>query len=90
MIREAEEAKAYIYEVPGKYLNGNKVQSTIVDEDYLLVGSYVDNGMRRKIIEGEYIDFAKLMPKDRIGVEDDHRMEMVNRGGGVILGTGCR
>ena len=29
----------------------------------------------------EYVDFAKLIPKDKITAEEDHRMEMINKGG---------
>ena len=56
-------------------LVGNYVQ------DYLLVGNYVEDSLRNTIGKCEYEDFAKLMPKDKIGMEEDHRMEMVNRGG---------
>ena len=55
--------------------------SYLADEDYLIVGNHIDEALKRKIGNGEYVDFAKLMPKDRVGVDDDNRMEMVNRGG---------
>ena len=67
------------------HLNRSTYMSTLLDEDYLVVVNYVDEQTRQKIGNGEYIDFAKLMPKDKIGLEDDHCMEMVNRGD-VILG----
>ena len=47
----------------------------------MLVGSYVDKLTKQKIGNGEYVDFSKLMPKDRISGEDDQRMEMINKGG---------
>ena len=85
MIKESEAAKARIYDVPGKdlqflsaqkpnYYNGN------VDEDYLVVGGFVDQTTRAKIGNGEYIDFAKLIQRDKVNHEDDHRMEMINKG----------
>ena len=58
-----------------------KFHSAVLDEDYLIVGSYIDEATRRKIGNGEYIDFAKLMTKDRVSLEEDTHMEMVNRGG---------
>ena len=56
--------------------------SALLDEDYLLVGNYVDEITRSKVARGEYVDFAKLMPRDKIGIEgDEQHMEMVNKGG---------
>ena len=55
--------------------------SALVDEDYLLVGNYVDEGICKKIGGGgEYVDFAKLMLKDKLTSEDDHHMEFINKG----------
>ena len=86
LVREAELMKAHIYDVQGKEMETNKdlniiYHSSLLDEDYLLVGNYVDDVTKRKIGNGEYIDFARLMPKDKVQNEDDHHMEMVNRGG---------
>ena len=53
----------------------------IVDEDFLLVAAHVDSTTYGKIITGEYVDFAKLLPRDRVQQEDDHRLQMVFRGG---------
>ena len=52
MIREAEGSRARIYELPGKYIETNKVHSALMDEDYLLVGNYVDEVTKKKISEG--------------------------------------
>ena len=46
-----------------------------------MVGNYIDESVPHKIGKGEYVDFAKLLPKDRVSSEEDHQMEMVNRGG---------
>ena len=32
-------------------------------------------------MDGGYMDFTKLLPKDRVRIKEDQRMEMVNRGG---------
>ena len=90
MIRDAETSKAHVLEVPGTFQTcgmgdqgkvGSVQLSVQVDEDYLIVGNYIDDATKRKIGNGEYIDFAKLMPRDKVGVDEDHRMEMINRGG---------
>ena len=86
MIREVELSKARIYDVQGKEMKQDNnlsvtYHSALLDEDYLLVGNYIDDVTHRKIGNGEYIYFAKLLPKDKIGSEEDHRMEMVNHGG---------
>ena len=53
----------------------------MVDEDYAIVGVHIDENMRRKIINGEFIDFAKLIPHDHVAAESDHRLEIVHRDG---------
>ena len=77
IIRDAEAAKARIFEVQGN----NSHLSAILDENYLAIGSHVEESLRKKIGVGEYVDFAKLMPKDKVNNEEDNRMEMVNKGG---------
>ena len=52
-----------------------------IDQEYLAVGSHVDLNTQEKIKRGEYVDFSKLLPKDRITVEKDGRMELVVRNG---------
>ena len=91
MIHDAEKSKARIYDVPGRQHEINLrndispqtpiVHSALLDEDYLLVVNYVDETTRNKIGNGEYVDFAKLMPCDWINAEEDNRMEIVNHGG---------
>ena len=61
--------------------DGNLLHSVLVDEEYTAIASHVDNHMRRKIIEGEYVDLVRLIPRDRVSSEEDQRMEIVNRGG---------
>ena len=82
-LRRSEQGKARIYSIPGKNYTPEKekIQSVLVDEDYLVVGSHIDQAMKLKIAAGEYVDFTKLMPKDKVVNEEDVRIEMVNRGG---------
>ena len=38
----------------------------------------MDEITRARIVEGQYIDFVKLLPRDRVIDDDDKRMQMVN------------
>ena len=89
LIREAEASKARMADVPGKHgrgisklntlpINDEFVHSMLVDQNFLMVAAHVDEGLHRKIIMGEYVDFAKLLPRDKVTVEEDHHMELVN------------
>ena len=81
-LRRSEAGKADIHKVPGRSpISVQALHSALLDEDYLIVGSHVDEITRRKIGSGEYVDFSKLMPKDRVNLEEDVRMEMINKGG---------
>ena len=84
VIRDAESARACINVTPGKsdnMFNNEYIQSFMMDDEYMLVGAHVDEATYSKIIEGIYVDFGKLIPRDRIAVEEDQRLEMVIRGG---------
>ena len=48
-----------------------------IDESFVLVGSLLDDQLVDKIKQGKYVNFAKLIPKDRIAIEEDDRMEWV-------------
>ena len=47
-------------------------QSTLVDENYMTMETHLDKTMVDKIIAGEYIDFSKLLPRDKIMIQEDH------------------
>ena len=49
----------------------------MVDEDYLLVAAHVDSITLGKIVTGDYVDFAKLIPHDKVLQEDDQCLEVV-------------
>ena len=59
-------------------------QANIVDENYSMIGN-IEESLRLKIINHEYVDFARLIPKDRLGKEEDHRMELISRGGSTFF-----
>ena len=94
-------SRARIHETPGKLKqllgkdvnilphldpNNDFMHSAMVDETYQQVASHVDLGTQAKIIKGEYVDFAKLVPKDRVMTNDDTRFEMRIKDG---HSTGC-
>ena len=90
MIRQAETAEARIYDVPGESvrqydnepeLNKDRLHSVIVDEEFSMVASHLDDLFKKRIEAGEYVDFARLIPKEKLLIYDDNRMEMVNRDG---------
>ena len=57
------------------------LHSVLVDERYTLVGANVDGSMRKKIQDGEYIDFARLVPRDKVIMQQEDRLELVNLNG---------
>ena len=84
LIRDAEASKARILEVPGNAqisLDFQFVHSALVDSDFQLVASHVDEVTKRKIENCEYVDFAKLIPRGRQSSEGDARMQLVNKNG---------
>ena len=95
VIRESEANKADLYATPGNCANvinwmgeGNfppdmRAHAFMADEQYLVIGAHLDGQTRQKIVSGEYVDFAQLLPKNKLATSglDDHRMELVSRGG---------
>ena len=64
IIHNAETSKASLFATPGENIVMNKIfansstYSSIVDENYLVIGGHVDPLLQQKIINHEYIDFA--------------------------------
>ena len=55
--------------------------SVLVDEKYTLAGAHLDSLTKKKIREGDYVDFARLVPRDRVLTQQDERIELVNVNG---------
>ena len=71
-----------MFPVKGKSVNETKFsQTALIDEDYMVIGSHLDEMTINKIKNGDYVDFGKLIPHDRVLIEEDQRLEMVMRGG---------
>ena len=92
MIRQAELSKARMFNTPGKHFEklldrgvdlGQVLSPTaVVDEGYFMVGAHLDESVVNKIGQGEYVDFGKLLPKDKVAsVDEDCRFEMVIKNG---------
>ena len=47
----------------------------------MVVGNCVEDHIRQRIENGEYVDFSRLLPRDRLAMEEDNRMEIVNKNG---------
>ena len=50
----------------------------------MMMGS-LDEITRNKIINHAYVDFGRLIPKDKILQEEDHRMELICKGGSTFF-----
>ena len=53
------------------------VHSAMVDEEYLIVAAHLDDSIIKRICEGEFVDFTKLLPRDRVLQEQDNRVQIV-------------
>ena len=74
-----------IYGTPGKQpiinIQNEFVHSVMVDETFAMVASHIDESLVAKIENGEYIDFAKLLPRDRIRPDEETEMKMIMKAG---------
>ena len=95
-VKDAEASRIRIVATPGKDFNVHNrpvdqepqgwtqdasAMVRSVDDNYQMIGAHVDSGIHQKIFRHEYIDFARLLICNRISNEEDHRMEIVNKGG---------
>lgn len=99
IIREAVGERGWLFHMPGNCSRPlhlldmqNNIndcpdsKSSIVAENYMVIGGHVDMSMRQKIINHKYIEFAHLVPKGKSSaLEEDHRMELINRGGATFF-----
>ena len=83
LVCEAESMKARILNPPGNnefqnFIHGNSSQ---MDESYMALTAHVDEVTQFRIQKGEYIDLSRLLPKDRILMEEDQRMQLIMHNG---------
>ena len=55
-------------------------QSSMVDENYMSIDSYLDDQIKHRIHRGDYVDFERLLPRSR-NLGDEHKLELVYKGG---------
>ena len=95
-VRDAEASKAKMFKTSGNYLesfancqNTNNVMHlnkndyvciSLVDDNYMVIGAYVEPSLQEKIIRGEYVDFARLLPKEH-NFGKDQRMQLISHEG---------
>ena len=93
VVQEVEARRARIFDLPGKQskqsethelinkysLNdkGDFVHSAMVDESYMLVAAHLEENLQKKIVRGEYVDFSRLLPRDRMLDEEEETMQMI-------------
>ena len=87
IVKDMELSEARVYDVPGNHSNSDFIHSMMVHQNYFSVALHVDCATKTKIIEGQYVDFAKLIPKDRVIAEEDNWVQLVIKGGNTFL---CR
>ena len=85
LIVEAEQSRARMYEVAGELnkfegLNLNK-HSMLMDEDYQMIDAHLDETLKKKIWNFEYIDLSRLLNKSRNVGEETQHLGIINRGG---------
>ena len=92
MYRESERLKARVYEITGRgktnpdSVTNNKVNEiALMDNNYQMLDNHVDDILRCKILSFEYIDFSKLLVKNRNVRADEQRLEIVSRNGMTFL-----
>ena len=87
MIRLSERKKAVTFPPAGEMnipnFDSNKFAFVAhMDQDYTVVGAHVDEATQDRIIEGQYVDFSKLLPKDKILTEEEgNKMEIIIKNG---------
>ena len=88
VVRAAEAGKAKMYDVPGKANEGlhqSVFNALSINECYHMTSAHVSDSTRKKIERGDYVDFGKLLSKDKVKAEEDDRIELVNRGGRITF-----
>ena len=84
-VHEAEASRAQVAERTGNDLDfvtpNQFMKMAVMDEDYLIVAAHVDENMERRIRNVDYIDFSRLLPRDRVQMQLENRVELINQNG---------
>ena len=77
--------------IPGEFnqllANSKNLNVSVIDKDYQMVDSHVEEVVRKKVLNMEYVDFSKLIPTQKMGRDNDlgQRLEIVNCNGQSYL-----
>ena len=86
-ILEAEKFRATV-EPPGKqdFSHIMNIGSGVSDDDFFHLTCHIEPSLIHKIEKGEFVELEKLLPKDKIGRNNEEsRLEWVQRDGGTYL-----
>ena len=84
LLKESEENKARMYGMTGNIIepSPSKLSVAEINQDYQMIDAHVDQSIKKKIIDFEYIDLCKLLIRHKpIKEEDNQRLEIINRNG---------
>ena len=56
----------------------------LLDDNYKTVAFHIDENTIHKIVEGQYVDFGRLISKDKYFDEDDEKLYMIVKEGQLI------
>ena len=57
-----------------------------MDKDYQMIDAHIDDALKRKVLNFEYVNFSKLIVCNKPVKEDDHqRLEIINKNGMSFL-----
>ena len=68
MIKQAEASRARTATTPGRVHDNLMTvdhSSTSVDDNYVVIGAHIEIAIQDKIKRGQYVDFVKLLPKEK-------------------------
>ena len=71
-------------QVPGRITSRDVVN---IDNNYQMIDAHIDEAMSKQIINLEFIDLSKLLPRSRVW-DDDQRLEIINKNGQIINKNG--
>ena len=76
LIKAAEKGKAEVFRPPGKDNFNHQMTTAEIYDTLFHTTSHVDKALREKIEKGQFIDLAKLLPKEK-GLHEDGHLTMI-------------
>ena len=80
LIRDADRSKARVFDLAGRQVDINAI-----DNDYQMIDAHIEEGLRKKVLNLEYIEFGKLLSKNWAGHDEDNRLKFVTKNGATYL-----